>query len=132
MGDPFVGSMQCPKCSTTSLAWQSSGMSACEPHFYCNECSNAVVMDSCKKYTWDQEVEINEELLNKICKLLPSCPCGGKFTAGCNPKCPKCKTDFSHQSSPIKRLTDPHVILINGACMCDENGKIDYKIKIKG
>lgn len=130
-GDPFVGEMECIHCHKKTPAWQSSGMSACEPHFYCNKCSNAVIMDSCKKFTWDSKVEIDDDLLNTISNLLPECPCGGRFKPGANPKCKSCNAEFKHQNSPLKRLTDPHVILVDGACMCDEKGTIKYRVTIK-
>ena len=132
LGDPFVGQMTCSQCGAVTPAWRSSGMSACEPHFYCNRCSNAVVMESCKEFIWCEERKLDETLLLKITERLPSCHCGGRFQAGANPKCKYCNHEFSHQNTAIQRLTDPHVILVNGAAMCDESGEIKYTVKING
>ena len=111
--DRWVGTMTCPACRCATPAWRSSGMSDCWPHFYCNRCSNAVWRLEDQDSAWERQ---DEETLAAIAATLPDCPCGGSFVPGANPKCPGCGAEFTHQNEPLKRLTDPCVILIDGAC----------------
>jgi transposase-like protein len=124
---PWVGSFNCPDCSTSVAAWKSSGMSESCPHFYCNKCSNALVREKDKKLLY--ELGATEELLNTILPTLPLCGCGGKFEANSNPKCPKCKSEFKHQGNAVNRLSDPHVILVDGASLYRDR-LYSYKISI--
>ena len=122
----WVGTMQCPKCQKLTLAWQSSGMSQCCPHFYCDRCSNVIhrQADYTKIYNG-----ISDAILTEIAQSLPSCPCGGRFLPGTNPKCVHCGAEFPHQSPPLKRLNDPHMIVVDGACVfSDENEP--YRVRI--
>ncbi|MDI6834148.1 MAG: hypothetical protein QMD99_00360, partial [Rhizobiaceae bacterium] len=89
-------------------------MSQICPHFYCSECSNAIFRREDQRLAWDSE---SQEVLEKIASTLPACGCGGRFVPGANPKCPRCRHEFRHQSSTLKRLSDPHVILVDGAEM---------------
>lgn len=100
-------------------------MSQCWPHFYCDTCSNAYQCKEDQALAWDQE---NEEVLQTIAERLPDCPCGGHFKPGANPKCPKCGLEFTHQHDPVERLSDPHVIVIDGACRL--GGERPYRVKI--
>jgi hypothetical protein len=101
-------------------------MSDCWPHFYCDRCSNAIQRES------DKSVALNEqsiEIVQRIADSLPACPCGGRFTPGADPKCPVCGTPFKHQDDIVKRLTDPHVIILDGACMFGDK-RAPYQVKI--
>lgn len=111
----WVGKIKCAACGYETPAWQSSGMSDNYPHFYCDSCSNVIHRESDKESVYKSE--LTQELLDNISASLPSCPCGGKFRPGMNPKCPKCHTEFPIQSEPVQRLTDPHMILLDGACL---------------
>jgi len=123
----WVGKMQCPKCNKQTFAWQSSGMSQCFPHFYCDRCSNVIhrMKDQC--LVWESK---SQQLLDQIVADLPACSCGGHFSANTNPKCSHCGSDFPHQSDPVTRLHDPHMIVIDGACVFSDE-KEPYKVKIK-
>lgn len=123
--DQWVGTMKCPCCSYVVRAWRSSGMSDIAPHFYCDQCSNAIHREADKEASWERQTE---EILNDIATKLPDCPCGGRFRPGANPKCPKCNEEFRHSDSPLQRLTDPHVILIDGACFYSD--REPYCVKI--
>jgi len=112
---PWVGSFACPSCKTVTYAWRSSGMSESCPHFYCNSCSNALVRECDKDLLYEHGA--SKELLDKIISTLPMCDCGGQFEPGTNPKCPNCNFEFKHQNDVITRLSDPNVILINGAVL---------------
>jgi len=94
-------------------------MSQMYPHFYCSDCSNAIhrEKDQCLVRN-DQSLEI----LQVIASSLPDCECSGKFVPGANPKCPTCQHEFRHQSSQLQRLSDPHIILIDGAVMYGDDG----------
>ena len=122
----WVGTMQCPNCHRLTLAWQSSGMSQCCPHFYCDRCSNVIhrQSDYFKIYNG-----VSEALLAEITQTLPSCPCGGNFKPGTNPKCVHCGTDFSHQGTLLERLNDPHMIVVDGACVFGDEIE-PYQVRI--
>jgi len=100
-------------------------MSDIAPHFYCDKCSNAIHREADKEVSWDNQTE---EVLDAIAKSLPECSCGGRFRPDANPKCPKCFTEFKHSATALKRLTDPHVILIDGACFYSD--REPYRVKI--
>ena len=89
-------------------------MSDCWPHFYCDTCSNAFYRAEDKDLAWNER---NETVVKTLAETLPFCPCGGRFRPGANPKCPSCRADFSHQHDPVQRLTDPCVIVMDGACL---------------
>ena len=59
--------------------------------------------------------KVSNALLEQIVNDLPDCSCGGKYQAGANPKCPHCGFELKHQDAPLERMTDPHVILLQGA-----------------
>ncbi len=122
----WVGTIQCPECSNITNAWQTSGMSSCYPHFYCNQCSNVI-------HRLKDQALINggssQKLLDQIVSDLPKCSCGGQFQPNENPKCCNCGEEFTHQSNAIERLSDPHMIVIDGACVfSDENPPYIVKI----
>ena len=102
-------------------------MSDCCPHFYCDRCSNAIQREADKKLIWDEQ---SSELLARIAASLPACPCGGRFIPGANPKCPKCRAEFKHQDEPVRRLVDPHVILVDGAAFFGD--REPYRVRIYG
>ena len=121
-----VGPAQCPKCNKKTLAWQSSGMSECFPHFFCNQCSNVIHRREDKALVWEVK---SQDLLDQIAATLPDCPCGGHFTPGANPKCVHCGADFPHHDDPVERLHDGQMIALDGACIF--NGKDEpYRVKI--
>jgi len=124
---PWVGIFECPNCKTIIYAWKSSGMSESCPHFYCNSCSNALVRDSDKDLLYERGA--SKELLDEIIPTLPRCDCGGKFEPGTNPKCPNCNFEFRHQDDAILRLSDPHVMLINGAVLYRDTLE-NYQVEI--
>lgn len=125
--NPFVGTFVCPDCSEEILAWKSSGMSEQWPHFYCSDCSNAIHRQADQLLIWEER---NQKKLNMITSSLPDCACGGKFSSGANPKCPTCNHEFKHRATPLKRLIDPHIILINGAIKYGDKGP-EYQVVIK-
>ena len=122
----WVGTFPCPRCNRVTKAWRSSGMSALYPHFYCNRCSNAYQNEKDKVML---STGINAEVLKSISESLPECPCGGRFVSGSNPKCPECNFEFKHRHDDLNRLTDPNVILIDGACFF--GSREPYKVIIE-
>ena len=123
----WVGTMTCRSCKHTTWAWRSSGMSDCAPHFYCDRCSNVIHRFSDQVLTYN--IPGNMEIVEYIAASLPVCPCGGRFTPGANPKCPACGTPFNHQADVVKRLTDPHMIALDGACVFGDQ-RAPYQVKI--
>lgn len=124
--DQWCGTLTCPECNLETRAWRSSGMSQTWPHFYCDRCSNAIQREADRKLAWDEQTQA---VLDRIAATLPECACGGRFKPGTNPKCPGCGFDFAHQDDPVTRLTDPHVILLDGACFFHDERK-PYRVKI--
>jgi len=122
----WVGDMQCSHCSHLTPAWRSSGMSQCSPHFYCNRCSNVIYRRCDQELVWEHTTQ---ELLEQIAGTLPDCPCGGRFAPGANPKCAQCGRDLAHQDDTLKRLTDPHMIAIDGACVYSDDSE-PYQVRI--
>ncbi len=94
-------------------------MSECFPHFYCEKCSNVIWRASDREFAYTSKA--SEELANQIASNLPKCDCGGSFKPGANPKCPSCGYEFKHNSSITERLSDPNVILLQGARFTSEN-----------
>jgi hypothetical protein len=122
----WVGSMKCPKCTKITLAWQSSGMSQCCPHFYCDRCSNVIHRESDYAKIYEG---ISQVIFEEITKSLPACSCGGRFKPGTTPKCVHCGADFPHQATPMQRLNDPHTIVVDGACVFSDK-QAPYRVKI--
>lgn len=112
---PWVGSMKCTSCEVCAPAWQSSGMSESFPHFYCDTCSNVLHRERDKERVYP--VEPSQQLLDEIAATLPGCPCGGQFKPGTNPKCPNCRAEYKHHWDPVRRLVEPHMIILDGACL---------------
>lgn len=123
--------ISCPSCYRKVKAWVSSGMSQLCPHFYCDQCSNAVCRDSDKAVVWKEKIS-SPELLKKVAASLPSCPCGGRFKPGANPKCPFCGAEFKHLQDPVARMDDPYLILVDEACLFGDDGDPNrpYRVKI--
>ena len=88
------------------------------PHFYCDTCSN--VYHNYKHKDLLLERGESAALLEEIQNELPECPCGGRFRAGANPRCPSCGAEMPHQASPLERLGDPCAIQLEGAVLCYE------------
>jgi hypothetical protein len=126
-GDPWVGYIICPACAHLTPAWRSSGMSDSCPHFYCDTCSNALLREADKDLLYAHPVDA--ALLDRIAATLPACPCGGRFAPGTNPKCRECRAPIPHQDDPVKRLTDPHVILVDGALLVRDR-LYTYQVRI--
>lgn len=125
--NPRIREVKCPNCSDKVSAWTSSGMSACFPHFYCDCCSNLYLYEEGKKAI--QDGEPTQELVRELETQLPACPCGGRFKAGENPKCPNCRHEFKHQGNAAQRLTDPHMIVLDQACVYSDN-RDPYRVVI--
>ena len=121
----WVGEMHCPKCAKVTPAWQSSGMSNCFPHFYCNTCSNVIHRTCDQELVWESKTA---ELVEQIAGTLPNCPCGGRFAPDNNPKCAHCNTEMKHQNDVVTRLHDPRMIVVDGACVFTD--KEPYRVRI--
>ena len=124
--NPHVGKFDCPICSKAVPAWKSSGMSEQWPHFYCSCCSNAIQRRADQRLIWEVR---SPKKLKEIAESLPDCACGGKFVPDSNPKCPTCKYEFRHHATALERLSDPHIILVNGAVKYGDNGP-EYQLTI--
>ena len=122
----WVGEMLCRQCDERTPAWKSSGMSDCFPHFYCDCCSNVIQRDADKELVWH---EATQELVDQIAATLPDCPCGGRFRPGADPKCRGCGAPLPHQDDPVKRLHDPHMIVVDGACAFSDTREA-YRVRI--
>jgi len=109
----YPNEMDCPFCNYNFRYMKYSGMSMSFPHFYCNTCSNVIRRES--DFDKVMKNKITVDLLNEITKSLPNCPCSGKFSPETNPKCPHCEHEIPHQRSAIERLTDPYLIVVQGA-----------------
>ncbi|MCV3765996.1 hypothetical protein OCK01_10400 [Rhizobium sp. TRM95796] len=120
------GKLRCDSCKTDTPVWRSSGMSQSCPHFYCSDCSNVILRLKDQKISWNDD---SPEILERIASTLPECECGGWFTPGANPKCPNCRCEFKHQSSPLERLSDPYMILLDGAVKYGDEGP-EYRVRI--
>ena len=122
----WVGDLKCPRCEKLTPAWRSSGMSQTFPHFYCDRCSNAIHRGADQQLVWDTA---NQELLDRIAATLPACPCGGRFQPGANPKCRHCGAEIPHGADPVHRLHDPHLIVVDGACVFSDRHE-PYRVRI--
>lgn len=108
-----VASIPCPHCGLEIRYYHYSGMGEAAPHFYCNTCSNLYFNPRHRDLLYGREPSM--ELLKLIEQELPSCPCGGRFVPGSNPKCPHCGREVEHDSDPVERLSDPYAIQVEGA-----------------
>ncbi len=81
------------------------------PHFYCDTCSN--LFFSGAHHELVRRLPHDVSLLDRLARSLPSCPCGGRFRPGANPKCPSCDGELKHQLDPIARLSDPFAVLLS-------------------
>jgi hypothetical protein len=126
----WVGDMKCPRCGKLTPAWRSSGMSQSFPHFYCDRCSNVIHRDADQQLVWEKATQ---ELLDKVAAALPECLCGGRFRPGANPKCQHCGAEMPHQADAVQRLHDPHMIVVDGACVfSDRRGPYQVRIAEAG
>lgn len=103
----------CPFCTIPFRYMRYSGMSQSFPHFYCNKCSNVIRRQS----DFDKVMRNgeSEKLLLEITTSLPDCSCGGHFSSGTHFKCPHCHKEIPNQYSAVARLTDPFMVLVEGA-----------------
>ena len=115
---PYTHIRECPGCHSKIEYWWTSGMSECFPHFYCSKCSNVIWRAQDRNLVLEKGA--SEAILLKITSELPLCSCGEAYEACANPKCPKCGFEFKHDQTPIERLNDPHVILLEGAVFTSE------------
>lgn len=122
----WVGDMKCPRCERLTPAWRSSGMSDACPHFYCDRCSNVILREADRELAYNNA---SREVLDKIAATLPSCPCGGRFRPGTNPKCRYCGSEMPNSWDVVQRLHDPNMIVIDGACVFSDR-KPPYCVKI--
>ena len=107
---------QCPRCRHSVGYYWFSGMGDMAPHFYCDRCSNIFHSKKHNQLLWNNKPnQPTKKLLLEIEATLPSCPCGGRFRSGQNPKCPHCGFEFKHQKNPVERLEDPYAILLENA-----------------
>ncbi|HEV7278637.1 MAG TPA: hypothetical protein VGN57_00370 [Pirellulaceae bacterium] len=102
-------------------------MSDCFPHFFCDRCSNVIHRDYDQYLVW---YDATQKLLDEISGTLPECPCGGRFAPGGGPKCRRCGAEFENQDDPIRRLHDPFMFVVDGACVFSDGGKL-YRVKIR-
>ena len=101
-------------------------MSQMFPHFYCSDCSNVIFRESDRRLVLENA---GAEVLQVIASSLPDCECGGKFVAGTDPKCPTCHYVFRNRFAPPERLTEPNIILIDGAVLYGDDGP-KYRVRI--
>ena len=85
------------------------------PHFYCDRCSNAFF--SRAQHERVDRATVDTETLTALEAELPSCPCGGRFRPGANPKCPACSAEVGHRHDLVSRLTDPFLVLVEGSAL---------------
>lgn len=124
--DRWVGRMKCEACHYTVWAWRASDVSDCWPHFYCNRCSNTIHRKADQFLAWADQ---STRTLSMISATLPACPCGGHFRTDARPKCPVCRSEFGADASPVERLTDPGMIVLNGSCLfSDTRGPLRVRI----
>ena len=129
-GPQWVVAIACTTCRDVTKAWRSSGMSDSCPHFYCSKCSNVILRAEDRDLL--RRRSPSPELVQEFAASLPACPCGGRFTPGANPKCRACGSELPHQSDPVTRLTDPFMIVLDGACvLTGEEGEAGaYRVRI--
>jgi hypothetical protein len=88
------------------------------PHFYCDTCSN--LFWRAEDYHRLYGNVPTKALIQEITGNLPQCPCGGRFAAEANPKCPHCHQELPHQDIVADRLFDALAIQIEGAVLIIE------------
>jgi hypothetical protein len=124
----WVGDLKCRKCNGLTPAWRSSGMSDACPHFFCDRCSNVILREADRELAHE---EATQEILDQISATLPECVCGGQFRPGAGPKCRHCGNEFPYDWSPVQRLYDPNMIVVDGACVFSDR-KDPYCVRIVG
>jgi hypothetical protein len=103
-------------------------MSDACPHFYCDRCSNVILRERDRELLARQGK--SQTVLDTIAATLPACPCGGRFAPGANPKCPRCGQPSSNVWTPVDRLTDPNMIVLDGACVFSDE-KEPYRVRFR-
>lgn len=123
------GVIRCKECFGITSAWRSSGMSDCCPHFYCDTCSNVILREADRALIYSNKP--SQALVDQIAETLPHCSCGGQFLPDSNPKCSICNRAMVNSWDAVKRLGDPNMILIPGACVFGDE-KPPYRVEITG
>lgn len=75
---------------------------------YCDKCSFTVLLSSWAKASQRISFRVHQRITPDIEPLLKPCPCGGRFRASADPKCPYCAkplsatkaTGFIEQNAP--------------------------------
>ena len=86
--DDFVG--VCDQCGSEfryRLLHNGFGDSA---YAYCDTCPFTVSLSGWGKEAQRVKVRIHQRITPDVEPLLKPCPCGGKFSATADPKCPQC------------------------------------------
>jgi len=125
--NPWTGYLMCPSCGHGNPAWQSSGMSDSRPHFYCSLCSNVLSRDSDNALL--RRYGATLDLLDRLSSTLPECPCGGRFSVEAHLKCRKCRGDMPNNDSPVERLDNPHLLILDGSTLVRDT-LYDYEVCI--
>ena len=107
---------ECGTCGARVAFYRFGGMAQMYPHFYCDTCSN--LFFSRAHHDLARRLPQDASLLERLADSLPSCPCGGRFRPGTNPKCPSCEAELKHRLDPVSRLSDPFAVLLAGASLC--------------
>ena len=72
---------------------------------------------------------ISKEILDEIIASLPACSCGGSFTQNETPKCVHCGAPFPDKRDVMQRASDPHMTVVDGACVFSDKQET-YQVKI--
>lgn len=111
----WVGDLKCPRCEGLTAAWRSSSMSDACPHFYCDRCSNVILREADRELVYRRGE--SQDVVEEIAASLPECPCGGRFSPGADPKCRHCGAVVPNRWDVVRRLGDPQMIVVDGACV---------------
>ena len=92
-GDQSRGT--CEHCRRTfhyQLAHNGFGDSA---YAYCDRCGYTVTVDAWSRHPADLQLQYQRPLPPEAEPFLKPCPCGGKFRADAEPRCPHCNLPLS-------------------------------------
>jgi hypothetical protein len=62
---------------------------------YCGDCGRTAILFACSKRWPDSVKWTHAEIANEMEPYLLPCQCGGKFSKGSSPRCPKCRQVLS-------------------------------------
>lgn len=62
---------------------------------YCNTCSFTVELSGWHSTPKGLQLKIHQRISTEVEPFLKPCPCGGRFSASADPKCPHCKRPLS-------------------------------------